>query len=818
MKIKNLLLALLALPLMMVACEPDTPVDEVKDPTVAVTAGTATENSISFTVTSTEADEVAYLVVEGTEAPTASEVLANGAKIEANKNVELTATELKAETDYTIVAAAKNAKAVVKATAAAKTLAAGETPAEPSLTLKSASEMSFAAEGGAGEIVYELKNAVADTELEAEANVAWISNVTVAEKITFAVAANDGEAREGKITATYGTLSFEVKVKQAAQSQTPGSDKVEFTATNINASYENVEGLHMYVFELGDKEWKSNGWGVDGGTYYSFAVIAGSKGNGVLPNGTYSLADTYSANTIASDYAYRYQMADGTMVNGFEMYKDANVTITNGKIEANIELDRDGSIHHVVFEGDLAVSDGGSQAPTEFEATHTADKWYWGGTSSYGNKYMVSGEGFSLDVHFPAANATETTLTAGEYTWTNTSWWGYNDFVEFTTRSFVSDGVSVAVDSGKAVVSNDGDEYHIEITLAGRDGFTYMIEYNGKLNDKGDVGGEGNTLVVNTLGEGTYNSSACFYTFKAAGENFSFDLLVNDYQAKNNQILAGSYTHAPGKSYAGNKNYFFVDSFKFDGVTYKASEASTMSVEGDGTNVVITINLTMQSGDQFTVTYNGVVGGSANEGGSTELTKLATPTVGAMVVGDAATISWNEIAGAKSYTVTLDGTKVNTVETAYITYQNLGWETTHTVEVVANPADATLNLASDAGTATFTTEANPNPGEGGDDQPSTGGQSYEGWQFSAALDRGTPKITVTDGSHTVEFTLNQVAGGTFYILDNGTLNITKVVVNGVETTDASGTVEMSSNNSYYVTLNATINGVKYTGTSSNSVV
>ena len=218
------------------------------------------------------------------------------------------------------------------------------------------------------------------------------------------------------------------------------------------------------------------------------------------------------------------------------------------------------------------------------------------------------------------------------------------------------------------------------------------------------------------------------------------------------------------------------------------------------------------------MTYNGVVGGSANEGGSTELTKLATPTVGAMVVGDAATISWNEIAGAKSYTVTLDGTKVNTVETAYITYQNLGWETTHTVEVVANPADATLNLASDAGTATFTTEANPNPGEGGDDQPSTGGQSYEGWQFSAALDRGTPKITVTDGSHTVEFTLNQVAGGTFYILDNGTLNITKVVVNGVETTDASGTVEMSSNNSYYVTLNATINGVKYTGTSSNSVV
>lgn len=818
MKIKNLLLALLALPLLFVACEPNNPVDEVKDPTVAVTAGATTESTIAFTVASTDAEKVAYLVVEGAEAPTASEVLANGVAVEANKSVPVTATELKADTDYTIVAAAQNSKGVVKSTATAKTLAAGETPTEPSLTLKSTSEMSFAAEGGAGEIVYELKNAVAGTELKAEADAAWISDITVAEKITFAVAANDGAAREGKITATYGELSFEVKVKQAAVGETPGGDKVEFTATNINASYENFDGLHMYVFELGNKEWKSNGWGVDGGTYYSFAIIVASKGNGVLPNGTYSLAETYSANTIVSEYAYRYEMVNGSMANGFEMYKDANVVISNGKIEANIELERDGSIHHVVFEGSLAVNDGGSQNPSEFEATHVADKWYWGGsTNNYGNKYMVAGEGFSVDVHFQPKNASERAITAGEYTWTTTTMWGYNDFEEFTTRTFTVDGTSVAVDGGKAVVSNEGDEYHIEMTLMGRDGFTYMIEYNGKLNDKGDVGGEDNALVVNTLGEGSYNSSYYFYTFKAEGENFSFDLLVNEYQAQKNQILAGSYTYAPGKSMAGNKDYFFVDSFKFDGVSYKASGSSTMSVEGDGSNVAITLNLAMQSGDQFKVTYNGKVGGSANEGGSTELTKLATPTVVGMVDGNAATISWNEIAGAKNYTVTLNGTEVNTVETAYIVYQNLEWDSQYSVSVVANPADTTLNLASDAGTATFSIGANPDAGQGGGDGGNTSGEDYTDWQFSAALDRGAQTITVTDGSHTVVFTINELSGGTFYILDNGILNITKIVVDGVETTDASGTVEMSSNNGYHITLNATINGVKYTGTSSNAV-
>jgi hypothetical protein len=367
-----------------------------------------------------------------------------------------------------------------------------------------------------------------------------------------------------------------------------------------------------------------------------------------------------------------------------------------------------------------------------------------------------------------------------------------------------------------AVVSNQGDEYHIEMTLEGRDGFVYMIEYNGKLNDKEDVGGEENALVVNTLVEGTYNSSYYFYTFKAEGENFSFNLLVNEYQAKNNQILAGSYTHAPGKSYAGNKNYFFVDSFKLDGVTYKASEASTMSVEGDGSNVVITLNLVMQSGDQFKVTYNGKVGDSANEGGSTELTKLATPSVSGLVSGNAATVSWNEIAGAKDYTVTLNGTDVQTVATAYVVYQDLAWETTYSVSVVANPADSSVNSASDAGTATFTTEANPNGG--GDEGGNTGGQSYENWVFSAALDQGAKTITVTDGTHTVVFTINQVGGGKFYIFDNGVLNIIKVVVDGIETTDASGTVEMSSNNSYYITLDATINGVRYTGTSTNPVV
>jgi hypothetical protein len=322
-------------------------------------------------------------------------------------------------------------------------------------------------------------------------------------------------------------------------------------------------------------------------------------------------------------------------------------------------------------------------------------------------------------------------------------------------------------------------------------------------------------MVVKSLSEGTHNSSYGFYTHKAEGENFTFDLLINEYQSKGTQILAGNYQYAPMKSIVGNDGFFFVDNFKVDGVKYTPQVNSLMTVEGDGTNVVINMTINTNSGEQFILKYEGKVGGSNDEGGSTELTKLATPSVSGLVSGNAATVSWNEIAGAKDYTVTLNGTDVKTVATAYIVYQDLAWETTYSVSVVANPADSAVNSASDAGTATFTTEANPN---GGDEGGNTGGASYENWVFSAALDQGAKTITVTDGTHTVVFTINQVGGGKFYIFDNGVLNITKVVVDGVETTDASGTVEMSSNNSYYITLDATINGVRYTGTSTNPVV
>ena len=92
-----------------------------------------------------------------------------------------------------------------------------------------------------------------------------------------------------------------------------------------------------------------------------------------------------------------------------------------------------------------------------------------------------------------------------------------------------------------------------------------------------------------------------------------------------------------------------------------------------------------------------------------EVTPLATPSVTATATGNTVTATWNAVEGAKDYTVTLDG-QSQTVTATSATFTELEYETEYTVSVVANPADETVNTASEAGTATVTTEADPNAG------------------------------------------------------------------------------------------------------------
>lgn len=751
MRIKNLLFLLLAMPLAFAACEtPDQPVDEVKDPTVAITVGEATESSIAFTITTADADEVKYLVVESAEGtPTATEVLSNGTAAEVNAEAGCYVAELKAETEYTIVAAAKNSKAVAKAEAKMTTKKGGE-PNPPTPPVD-------------------------------EYDVTFTAN----------------EAH------------------------------IEYYGDQFSPGYNYYVILSDVGMELTENEMSFK----DTGIYYLldlYAADSAENNNYTVPNGKYKAATSSAAGTFGiGDYGAGLNIVDG--VPTYYIYADGEVVVSDGKIEAVITMD-DGAKHKITFEGSLYFGGNGEEPvpPTgEFSATHTATKWLWGGASSYGNKYQVIGDNFSVDVHFPAQFAQENALAAGDYIWTTTTWFGYNDFDnEFTTRSLSVDGTSVAVDGGSAKVEANGDEYHIELTLEGRDGFKYMIEYNGKLNEKEEV--ENGNIVITSLSEGVYNSSYGFYTFKAANDNVTFDLLINDYQAQATTIYADDFMYAPMKSLTGSIGYFFVDNFKLDGVKYKPQVNSTMKVTGDGTNIEMTLNLFMDSGDEMVVVYNGTVGGNGGNGGGdtpAEPTKLATPSVSGIVSGNAATISWQEIAGAKDYSVSLNGTFLQNVETAYIVLTDLAYATTYSVSVVANPADSAVNSASDAGTATFTTEADPNAG--GNEGGNTGDEEWTGrevkLQLLAYMDNVLYTNVNNEGKYFMTAFRNGIVAGKFVIAgDNKSEEImtsghatSQYGLFGGTTPFADGdTVEVIDNGggSYTIIYRVTVNDEKLTAT------
>ena len=87
-----------------------------------------------------------------------------------------------------------------------------------------------------------------------------------------------------------------------------------------------------------------------------------------------------------------------------------------------------------------------------------------------------------------------------------------------------------------------------------------------------------------------------------------------------------------------------------------------------------------------------------------EVTPLATPVVTATAAGNTISVSWEAIAGAANYTVSLGTISATTADTTAV-FENLEYATEYTVTVVANPADNAVNSASEAGTAKVTTEA-----------------------------------------------------------------------------------------------------------------
>lgn len=241
MKLRNFFYLLIALPLAFASCE---------------NFGEDTAKEVKFTVTSSltaefEADGGAGIIVYTLEnAPEGAQVSAtceaewvNNITVGSNITymVDANSTEEARETKVVVSYEAQVVEVVVMQ--AGKAAA----PKTPKFERVSAEEMEFGCEQALGSIEFNLENPIEGVAVTASANQNWVSSFNVTDNtIEFVIAENKGEARKATITATYGVLTFTVKVNQ---SEYVAPDPV-ITIDSANTEFEAEGGNGEIAFSV----------------------------------------------------------------------------------------------------------------------------------------------------------------------------------------------------------------------------------------------------------------------------------------------------------------------------------------------------------------------------------------------------------------------------------------------------------------------------------------------------------------------------------------------------------------------------------------
>ena len=196
----------------------------------------------------------------------------------------------------------------------------------------------------------------------------------------------------------------------------------------------------------------------------------------------------------------------------------------------------------------------------------------------------------------------------------------------------------------------------------------------------------------------------------------------------NNSIIAGTYTGCGGTNPA--QGQFGCRMSQYWGtITYPTAFGSSSTLDVTFADGEYTILI---SHNGTTYGYKGLPEGWSAPG--KVKTALATPEVSAQVVDDKnVTVTWNEVANAANYTVSVNGVVKEAANTTR-TYTIEGtYSTEYTITVVANPAaDSEDYKESAAGSATVTTNADPNVGGGDEPEQPEGPVTYDPWACSVS--------------------------------------------------------------------------------------
>lgn len=189
----------------------------------------------------------------------------------------------------------------------------------PVLEITSTPE-AIAAEGGEGVVAYVLENAVEGVELQATADVEWITINSFADGIVaFTVAANETSSlRSGNITLTYGELTATAKVEQLFEGHDPNKQYGTFDITRVVANSVAADTWQLQI-------WEHNA--INGDMYTNIFVKMAEKNVSHISDGTYSISAGSIIAGSNNDYSY-YRVNNSSQV---EAIIDAELTMAIDK-------------------------------------------------------------------------------------------------------------------------------------------------------------------------------------------------------------------------------------------------------------------------------------------------------------------------------------------------------------------------------------------------------------------------------------------------------------------------------------------------------
>lgn len=238
-------------------------------------------------------------------------------------------------------------------------MVACEEPAEqPNASVTVTPEsVEFTAEGGEAEVSFTTEGGTG-SKVSVKENASWLDTKVNGNTIELTASLNTtASVREVVVTVKYESAETTFTVKQA------GSEyDVVFAAKRFEGIYFGTEysEMHNYYIILSDVGVNTDASAKANGTYYYFDMYRSIKAdemNPILPDGEYKFdaTNSYADKTFSDENSwYAVTGADGKVAESAS-FKEATVTVKNGKFTAIIEME-DGATHYVSYEGDLVAT------------------------------------------------------------------------------------------------------------------------------------------------------------------------------------------------------------------------------------------------------------------------------------------------------------------------------------------------------------------------------------------------------------------------------------------------------------------------------